>query len=181
MVQFCVDIAAESPCRNCEAAVPLEVDKYPECSTLTYRLTFTDFFGEIEAMRILNARLGGLVVGRHGTTDDIPMYLHVGGGIFEMSGLMHGGEFILSHMAAAKHRETIERINSEKGRARDMPLRYSTRASVINTNLMPPGGALWINHGQFIVNGFATAKHLEKLEQLNADGNPESFLSIGLP
>ncbi|WP_206535400.1 hypothetical protein, partial [Mesorhizobium sp. M7A.F.Ca.US.011.01.1.1] len=121
------------------------------------------------------------VVGRHGTNDDIPMYVHVGGGVFELSGLMHGGEFIVSHEAATKHQEAIEKINAEKGAAGEMPLRYSSKTSVINTNLMPPGGGLWINHGQFIVNWFATAKHLETLEQLNADGNPDSFLSIGLP
>ncbi|WP_434723025.1 hypothetical protein [Mesorhizobium sp. RIZ17] len=110
------------------------------------------------------------------------MYIFLGGGIFELTGLMHGGEFIVSREATAKHLPTLETINSEKGvaAAEDVPLRYSPIASVINTNLMPAGGALWIDPGQFIINGFATAKHLETLEKLNADGNPESLSSIAI-
>ncbi|WP_192362811.1 hypothetical protein [Mesorhizobium mediterraneum] len=131
-------------------------------------------------MRIADARYGGLVVGREEPVDDIPMYLHVGGGIFELAGLMHGGEFIVSNQATAKHSKTLEEINSEKGSAGDIPLCYSIRSSVINTNFLPPGGGIWITHGQFIVNAFATAKHLDTLERLNADANPESVLSIGM-
>ncbi|TIT32296.1 MAG: hypothetical protein E5W65_25650 [Mesorhizobium sp.] len=130
----------------------------------------------------MDARHGGLIVGRDGPDDDIPMYQFIGDGIFEICGLMHGREYIVSREAALKHVSALQAINSETGTAdADLPLRFSPRSAVINTNLMPPGGAIWVDPGQYIINRFATAKHLDSLEKLNAKGNPASYLTIGLP
>ena len=126
-------------------------------------------------MRIADARYGGLVIGRAGPEDDIPMYQHVGSGIFAVVGLMQGGEFIVSKAAAKKHGDLLEEINSDKGQfSNEIALNYSPLVAIINTNLLPPLGGLWISWGQFIVNRFATARHLAKLEEINADTDDES-------
>ncbi len=125
---------------------------------------------------MLDARLGGLVLGRPGPDDDIPMYRHVGKGIFEVVGLMQGGEFIVSKVATEKHREWLEEINLEKEEnAASLTLVHSPVTSVINTNLLPQWGGLWISH-QFVVNRIATAKWLDELQWRNATANVDNVV-----
>ncbi|WP_141343363.1 hypothetical protein [Bradyrhizobium sp. USDA 3458] len=114
----------------------------------------------------MDARFGGLVLGRDGPEDDIPLYQHQGGGIFAVVGLMQGGEYILCAEAVKFHRSRLVEIKSEKGAPLD--LSYSPRSNVIDTNLMPPHGGLWVAYeDQFIVNRFATAKYFDELERIN--------------
>lgn len=175
MAEFRLDIGSETDCQTCGAAIPLSAEKCPSCSAQApHRLTFEDFFIELEQGRMLDARPGGLVIGRPGLDDDIPMYPHFGKGIFEVVGLMQGGEFIVSKFATEQHRSRLEEINQEKGDSLvDLTLKYSPVASIINTNLLPEWGGLWISY-QFVVNRFATAKWLDELEWLNATANVDS-------
>jgi hypothetical protein len=175
MAEFRLDIGSETDCHTCGAAIPLISSTCPGCSTQApHRLTFEQFFVELEQGRILDARQGGLVIGRAGAEDDIPMYRHFGKGIFEVVGLMQGGEFIVSKFATEKHRERLEEINQEKGESPgNLTIKYSPVTSSINTNL-PQWGGLWISY-QFVVNRFATAKWLDELEWLNATANVDSI------
>ncbi|MEZ0213175.1 MAG: hypothetical protein ACAH27_09540 [Xanthobacteraceae bacterium] len=175
MTEFRLDIGSETDCHTCGAAIPLSSATCPGCSTqASHRLTFEAFFVELEQGRMLDARQGGLVIGRQGADDDIPMYRHFGKGIFEVVGLMQGGEFIVSKFATEKHRQWLEEINQEKGECSgDLSLKYSPVMSIINTNLLPQWGGLWISH-QFVVNRFATAKWLDELEWLSATANVDS-------
>ncbi|WP_156447342.1 hypothetical protein [Bradyrhizobium yuanmingense] len=120
----------------------------------------------------MDARYGGLVLGREGPEDDIPLVQHQGAGVFVLVGAMQGGEYILSEEATKQHLIRLNEINSEKGTS---PISsYAPKSTVIDTNLMPPGGALWVAHnGQFIVNRFATAKYLDELEKMNASSIAE--------
>jgi hypothetical protein len=43
--------------------------------------------------------------------------------------------------------------------------------AVIDTNFLPEHGGIWIMSGQFIVSRFATRKHIELLDRLNAEAN----------
>ncbi|MBT2303815.1 zinc ribbon domain-containing protein [Variovorax paradoxus] len=178
MPEFKIAIASETPCPACGIAVPLETTNCPSCSAQApHRLTFSEFFTDLEQFRIMDARHGGLVLGRDGPDDDIPMYRHAGDGIFEVAGVMQGGEFIVSKAATEKHRAELELLNSEKGGPPyEMTYALSLHSSVINTNFLPQFGGLWISWGQFIINRFATAKHLATLERMNAEGNPDSVL-----
>jgi len=173
MAEFRVEIASDTPCEACQAAIPLDNTRCPNCGAQAkYRLTFEQFFIEIEQMRIADARYGGFVVGRSGPEDDIPLYQHIGSGVFAVVGLMQGGEFIVSKTATEKHSDLLQQINSEKGVVSpSVRLEYSPYISVINTNLLPPSGGLWISWGQFIVNRFATSRHLPRLVALNGGDN----------
>jgi len=175
MAEFRLEIGSETDCQICGTPIPLHAETCPGCLILApHRLTFEEFFVELEQGRMLDARLGGLVIGRPGSEDDIPMYRHVGKGIFEVVGLMQGGEFIVSKFAAEKHRARLEEINQEKGECHgNLALKYSPVTSIINTNLLPQWGGIWISC-QFVVNRFATAKWLDELEWLNATANADS-------
>jgi len=113
MAEFRLEIGSETDCQTCGAAIPLSSATCPGCATQApHLLTFEEFFIELEQGRMLDARPGGLVIGRSGLDDDIPMYRHFGKGI-EVVGLMQGGEFIVSNMQpSAWHEE----INQENGR-----------------------------------------------------------------
>lgn len=177
MAEFRLEIGSGTDCQECGADIPLTSATCPACSAdAPHRLTFEEFFVELEQGRMLDARLGGLVIGRSGPDDDIPMYRHFGKGIFEVVGLMQGGEFIVSKRATDKHRDWLEAINQEKG---ELPaalmLEHSPVTSVINTNLLPEWGGLWISY-QFVVNRFATAKWLDELQWRNATSNIDNVV-----
>lgn len=95
------------------------------------------------------------------------MYLHVGDGVFAVVGLMQGGEYIQQH--AQKHGALLEEINLEKGIPGELLTAHSHASSVINTNFLPPYGGIWIHSGQFVVNRYATSRHIAALERLNAE------------
>lgn len=175
MTEFRLETGSQTDCQTCGAAVPLSAEACPGCSTpAPHRLTFETFFNELEQGRMLDARQGGLVVGRTGPEDDIPMYRHFDKGIFEVVGLMQGGEFIASKLCTEKHRDRLEEINREKGECpTTIPIQHSPFASIINTNLLPQWGGLWISY-QFVVNRFATAKWLEELLWRNAMANADN-------
>lgn len=161
------DLATSTPCGHCTAQVPLESEACPKCTTpAPFRLGYHEFFAALERRQIMDARFGGLVLGREGPEDDIPMLHHRGAGVFQIVGAMQGGEYILSAEAAKLHGPRLHEINSENG----TPPRFahSPRSVVIDTNLMPPGGALWVAYRpQFVINRFATEKYFAELEQLN--------------
>ncbi|MFQ6186327.1 hypothetical protein ACLMJV_31045 [Sinorhizobium meliloti] len=177
MGEFRLEIGSETECQKRGAAVLLSSETCPGCSSAApHRLTFEEFFIELEQGRMLDARQGGLVVGRSGPEDDIPMYRHFGRGIFEVVGLMQGGEFIVSKLATEKHRDWLEEINQETGEwPADLSLEPSPVASIINTNLLPEWGGLWISY-QFVVNRFATAKWLDELLWRNATANDNNVV-----
>lgn len=173
MSEVKIDVVDESACVGCKMSIAIEVHKCPSCGEHNYRLPFDVFFSHLDQMNILDARHGGLVLGRTGAEDDIPMFYYDGGGIFKIGGLMQGGEYILSQAATAMHGDELERINAEIGTPDELSLQIGSFTSVINTNLLPPSGGLWIRRRQFIVNRYATAKYLDLIESMNADGRSD--------
>ena len=168
MADFSIPLPTHTSCEKCQGQIALAETACPKCGQYDpYRLNFQDFFAELEAMRITDARLGGLVIGRLTAKDDIPMW-HWRDGTFAVAGLMQGGEYIISKAASARHGQRLEQINSEKGVAAPIQVAHSQALSVINTNLMPPGGGLWISWSQYVINRYATAKYFDELERLNA-------------
>jgi hypothetical protein len=153
--------------------VPIDINQCPHCGANTYRLTFGAFYADFERFKMMDARYGGLVLGRSDPSDDIPMYICRDGGVYHLVGFMQGGEYIMSRAATMKHRPSLEEINSEKGEIGDIDFPLTSTSSVINTNFMPPYGGLWITETQFVINRYATMKHFTKLDQMNADANYE--------
>lgn len=170
MTPFTLDISETIACYHCKATVLAgEQVSCPACGTESHAIPFGDFFAMLERGEVIQARAGGLVIGRTCEEDDIPMFRYAGGGHFQLLGLMQGGEFLMAAEATARHYDRLREINSEIGEwlpATNIPLSAAT--TVINTNHVNPSAYLWIQTGQFVINRHATAKHLVELEQLNA-------------
>lgn len=169
MAEMQLALPDEGPCFHCDHVFPMIDHVCPNCQTPAARLNYVEFFAQVERGFIMDARFGGLVLGDPGPEDYIPMYRNVSNGIFQVVGLMHGWEYILSTAATDKHRVTLERINSETGptpQGFDLPTKPIT---TINTNLMPRFCGVWISSGgQFVINSYATSRHLEVLEEINS-------------
>ncbi|MFI3904334.1 hypothetical protein [Ochrobactrum sp. S1502_03] len=174
MGEFSLEIAETSLCEQCETELEISIPSCTNCGANTYRRTFPDFISALEHFHLQDARYGGLVLGRTGPEDDIPMYTYAGKGIYALAGLMQGGEYILSQAATLKYMERLHEINSEKGEHLipfyPMNTEYS---SIINTNFMPYMGGLWISGRQFVINRVATQRHYAELEHLNWEANQD--------
>ncbi|NSX90363.1 hypothetical protein [Agrobacterium tumefaciens] len=173
MPTFQVNLPDESACDQCGKMLALDIVSCPDCQNSTYRMTFGEFYGDYERFRMMDARYGGLVLGRSDKEDDIPMYICRHGGVYTLVGMMQGGEYIMSRAATSKHGAILEQFNSEQGEVGEINFPLTSKSSVINTNFMPPLGGIWITEGQFIVNRYATKIHFDKLEVMNAEANLE--------
>jgi hypothetical protein len=165
-----LSIADSSPCLSCEADIPFEDEKCPSCgSEFNIRVGFVDIYDYLIQGCLLDARDGGLIVGRDHDEDDIPMLIMRATGIFQLIGYMQGGEYILNYDVSKKHREEIEEINAYKSSdyspLTSIELTNTTR--VLNTNGNCQNIVLLVNSGQFVINRAATAKYYYQLERLN--------------
>lgn len=174
MGHFTIEFADETACPYCSTIVPLtqEQEECGHCGAMLFRLTAPDFFSEVQRRRVLDVRHGGLIMGKSGKEDDIPLLQSEGNGIYSLKGFMHGGEYILSSAATHRHFKRLEEINSEMGMDGygNLDVRVSRHTCVINVDLVSDFLGLWIDpNGQFIINAFATAKHFLELEKLNSE------------
>lgn len=131
---------------------------------------------------LLDARAGGLIIGRNDDSDDIPMVFAVSVGIFQVYGNMQGGEYIINAVASTKYKERIEKINSYNRNNEYKPLnllKVTDNTSVINTNVNPKSTLLLVDSGQFIINRAATAKYYDELEEINSSVNKANSTIIG--
>ena len=152
-------------CQSCENELP------PRFTTGDLLISFT-------SGGIIDARSGGLVLGRPGPEDDIPMFRAIIPGVLELCGLMHGAEFIVNNMAAAKHVDRLLEINSYRPEdytpLASIPLTLTTRVFNTNRTTGPDSNlALLIQTNQFIVNRRATVKYYSELEELNNSVSPK--------
>lgn len=170
-----IEIPTESPCVNCDAPLSLELHQCPHCEANAYRKPFDEFFADLERKFIMDGRFGGLVLGRDTAEDDIPMFQHLGNNVFNLAGLMQGGEYLVCREATLEHRAELEAMNSEIGDDPDRIQMPDAPITTINTHLLPKYGGLWITQDQFIVNRHATAKHLLRLEELNQSATREAL------
>ncbi|MBW4443306.1 MAG: hypothetical protein KME10_19105 [Plectolyngbya sp. WJT66-NPBG17] len=163
-------IADSSPCISCGTDLFLEQSRCPSCgSESNIRTAFADIYDLLMQGSLIDARPGGLILGREHDEDDIPMLAPQAVGIFQLVGYMQGGEYILNRDAAIEHKEKILEINSYKDKdytpLRSIRLTDTTR--ILNTNASSGSTALLVEHGQFVVNRAATARYYYELEELN--------------
>jgi hypothetical protein len=172
MPKYMIQGADSSPCVHCGADIPFEQEEWCEsCEHPTPpRYHAASFFRAFFRGRVIDIRAGGLVIGRSHNEDDIKMVNSPAHGIFQLCGIMMGGEYILSKEATAKHMDRLLEINSFPKDSEIAPLTsipISEKTRVFNTNGIE--GRIWvfIDDGQFIVNRAATAKYYQELEELN--------------
>jgi hypothetical protein len=165
-----VELSETVACYSCDSPVPTrDTEVCPSCGAASFTLPFPAFFAMLERGEVIHARAGGLVVGRTCSEDDIPLLRYVHSGHFQCIAYMQGGEYLVGAEASVRHYGRLCEINNEKGDwlpPSSVPLTAAT--TVINTNHVKPTACLWIHSGQFVVNRYATAKHLEELERLNS-------------
>ena len=170
MAKLQFEVADSSPCFHCGTDMPFQLSECASCNQeVPPRYTAADVYFSFYEGHIIDARAGGFVLGRDDNEDDITMISAVAPGIFQVCGLMQGGEYIINKEATSKHRERIEEINSYKNSEyvciNSITITNQTR--VFNTNGIKGKLVILIEAGQFIINRAATAEHYFELEDLN--------------
>jgi hypothetical protein len=165
-----LEIAETTPCFYCHEPMPLTESECAACQKeVPLRLTILDFLGDFFGGHIIDARAGGLVVGRHDSEEDIPMLIGVGLGVLQISGMMQGGEYVVNREAASKHADRIQEINSYKNKQYKPveSIDITARTRIFNTNGLQGKLLIFLDSGQFIVNRAATIKYYLELEEIN--------------
>ncbi len=163
------EIADYSPCFFCSEELPLNLLSCSSCGNPQVRYTAIEIYHKFYEGHIIDARAGGLVLGRHHSEDDIPMLYSSAIGVFDLSKYMQGGEYILNTEASVKHKEKLEEINSYMT-AEYSPIKsleVSDKTRIFNTNGIKGELIIIVDSGQFVVNRAATKKHFTELEKLN--------------
>lgn len=129
----------------------------------------------IHAGWVVDGRSGGLVLGRTHDEGDIIMVqcVHDGTDKVVVVATMEDGEYIINLNASNSESARLEEINKITGDLPDdlaFPL-IKDECRVLNTHAAPLDKLIWVEAGQFIINAFATSKHLEELESINDLGN----------
>lgn len=168
-------VSETAECHQCGEVGSIHELRCTSCDALTLYIDFADLLQRQHKGQIMDARFGGLVLGRDTTVDDIVMLCMWPGNVACVTGLMQGGEYILSPEATELHRDQIEEINSEKGDPSEIEGSWlTTTTHTLDTRLGAPFlpfsnfGALLVAPGQFVINRFATKKHFKRLCELNS-------------
>lgn len=181
MMKLEFSVADATPCFSCGMELSLKDSKCLSCgSESNIRLNSVELYELLMEGSLIDARAGGLIIGRDDAAEDIPMLSLVSFGIFQICGLMQGGEYMLNVSASTKYMERIKEINSyndKKNYKALSSLKIMNSTSVINTNVNPGKILLLVDNGQFIVNRAATVKYYEELEEMNILTNKFTDLS----
>jgi hypothetical protein len=173
MAEIKIEVPDTAPCPQCERQVTIGLTSCPTCEKeLPVRIHAGQLLIAFTTGEVLDARRGGLVMGRHEPADDIPIVRAVVPGILEVCGRMHGGEFIVNARASRENATRLEEINAyrspEYTPISNIALTDTTR--IFNTNgTEGPESHLWllVQSGQFIVNRAGTIEYFEELERIN--------------
>src|ERR1044071_6066974 len=107
-----MEIADGAPCPKCKAEVAINLETCPECEEeLPFRIHLGQLLIALTTGEVIDARRGGLVVGRHDAEDDVAIVRAVASGILEVCGRMQGGEFIVNARASVENIERLQEIN----------------------------------------------------------------------
>jgi hypothetical protein len=172
MAEIKIISAESSPCNHCGADVPMSREGWCDAcnNPIPQRWNSADFLRAFFKGRIIDVRAGGLVLGRNHNEDDIKMVNMPANGVFQLCGVMMGGEYILSKEATAKHMDRLNEINAFSKDSEFTPLvsvPITEKARVFNTNGIKGRMWVYVDSGQFIVNRAATATYYQELEELN--------------
>jgi len=119
---------------------------------------------------LIDARAGGLVIGKSHEEGHIYMVQRDEDDDFIFVGVMEGGEYLLCHEASDIALERLEIINQDTGPVTEfvVPDIYHRATRVINTSATPDDKIMLIDaRGQFIINAVSTRKHFKELQVLN--------------
>ncbi|HED4877829.1 TPA: hypothetical protein R4K21_003662 [Stenotrophomonas maltophilia] len=115
---------------------------------------------------IIDARSGGLVKGRRHEKGHIVIVQPSSPlGVYELVGVMEGGEYLMSTGATAAHMARLVEINADRA-ACDSEIPEITPGRVIDARA-EPHDKLLIVYKQFIINRESTKRHLQELIALN--------------
>ncbi|ATH99544.1 hypothetical protein [Alcaligenes faecalis] len=116
---------------------------------------------------VVDGRAGGLIIGRTHETGHIIMITPNGDpAMFETTGLVAGGEYIMSTQASETHFQRLQEINADQSPC-DEEISVSLESRIINTRAEPHDKMLIVLN-QFIINAEATKRHFDELEHINS-------------
>lgn len=120
--------------------------------------------------RIVDARRGGLVIGRSHDEGNIYMIQQYLTG-YRVINHMEGGEYIICHDAIMKHKDRIEYINSLQMRCQNVDIDVLRHTPLLVTRMEGPYDKflLFDVRIQYVVNKGSTCFFLEELNRLNKD------------
>lgn len=165
------DIPDSSPCMDCRKEVLVSELVCSNCgSKASDRFTEIEMYRDFRANYILDVRQGGLVLGRDTDDDDIPVFSSPVEGIFQLTGMMQGWEFVMNSQAFAKNERRVHEINDDKdveAYKPTMTVEVTDATRIYNTNALHAEMHVLMGNAQFVVNRLSTQKHYKELEQLN--------------
>lgn len=127
---------------------------------------------------IVDARAGGLLIGRPHETGGVLAFVEHEAGKFVITAELEGYEYIVQPAAYSAHKARIEEINMFQGPHPSLSVCNVTPATrMITVAAEPNDRMLLIAPGTFVINKFATARHIEEIEKLNASDNPSFTFS----
>ena len=127
-----------------------------------------EFMALFHAGFVVDGRLGGLVVGRSHAAGNIYMIQPDGAGGFGLAGHLEGGEYLVSYAAWLANPGRLEELNNDRTPHNALLNLIPIGLRTLNTTAEPLDRLLYVScEGQFIVNKWATAKHLEEINRIN--------------
>lgn len=136
--------------------------------------TTDEFIDLLFYSKVVDARGGGLIMGRSHLEGNIYMYCFDGKNFKYADCNLQGGEYLVNTLASTRYRARLEEINNDRPLninllyypKVDLNIETNKYTSIINTH-DEPDKFLWVDDSFFIINHYSTAKHYKELEEIN--------------
>lgn len=122
---------------------------------------------------IVDARAGGLVVGRSHDAGNIYFIKRAEDSKYYICGSVEGGEYIINNLATRNRRERLLELNKYNEPHEIEHSRINSGCTrVLNTHAEPFDKFLWLEEGDtMIVNKYAVSKYFQEIENINDESN----------
>ncbi|MDR1718448.1 MAG: hypothetical protein LBS20_21635 [Prevotella sp.] len=132
-------------------------------------ISFEDFENLSNQDFIVDAREGGLIIGRSHDEGNIYVIIPVKDG-YNYVHPVEGGEYIVNHISSMKHWDRIRFINSHKASDCTIHIDILRKTPLLVTQGRIADKLLLIHQeGQYVVNKRAACLFLEELNAINSD------------
>lgn len=135
-----------------------------------YTITFTlqQVLGLKQVYKLVDARYGGLVLGRRHSDGGVKMLKPLSGNTFGLCE-MEGGEFLTCSSFVSHHLDYLQQANSYFDENEGLSDDYDGHLFNIIRPLSSPYLLILSDSDQFIINRSATKKYLHDLDRINRE------------
>jgi hypothetical protein len=135
-----------------------------------FEFKFEEFHKLIDLGLVLNGTEGGLVLGNSHLKGGIHLLQQHNENVFKYVGEMEGWEYLTHFKTAAKYRNEFAEINKRTkpiSKHIKTTFKIPETCKVIDTTEKEIAFILVSNYNQFIINRFATKKHIKEIIELD--------------